>query len=183
MSRADVEQSDRPPYRLLIDEAHNLLSAEAAETLSEGRRMGLSLIISTQFAKALPADLRDSVKVNGHVQVYFQTSSSEASEIAPEVASSLSREELRKVLVSAPVGCAVIVRRGFPSVYVQMPEAPRQRVDREVLRTTRSASLARTTIPRCEAERILTARSTMRAAKAEEVVKHVRSPYTKRGKA
>lgn len=177
MARVEVDEPERKPCRLIVDESQNLLGEESCEILSEARRFGLGLILCCQYFGQLPAILRSSVKVNSSTQLAFQTGSTEATDIAGEVVSSLSRDEVRKTLLMAPVGCAVVLRRGMPSAFVTTPDSPDPEVDEDEISEYITAAKARTTVPRQEAEAALAMRSSN--SKSKEVRRDVRKPFNR----
>jgi len=182
LARVDIPESSRVPCMLLVDEAQNLLNEDSLEILAEGRRFQLGLGLSTQFAGGLSPALRASAKVNCATQLYFQTSASEASEISGEVVSSLSKDEIKRKLLSAPVGSAITIRRGVPAAFVTTPDSPNPKVDGERVEAFRSAATARTTVSVADARTTSSSRKPCAKPAKEEVV-HAKVPTYKRRKA
>lgn len=181
MARVDIPESKRTDCRLIVDESQNILGEESCQILAEGRRFRLGLVLCSQFAGQLPAELRASVKVNCATQFYFHTSASEASDISSEIVSSLTREEIRKTMLAAPVGAAVVVRRGEPAAFVTTLDSPDPHVDADSLAEFKRQIKSRTTIPWADAQRIVASRGSAGQKIEEEVSFYdVRKPFRKR---
>jgi len=177
MARVDVSQSERNPVRLVVDEAQNILGEETCQILAEGRRYALGITLMCQFRGQLIPELRESVKVNCATQLQFQTAASEASDFASEVVASLSRDEVKRLIQSAPVGTAVCLRRGEPAAYVSTPNASPPRFSGATHTRVREAALTRTTTSRVDAEAFLAERSVVSRPSEKEVGKDVRKPF------
>jgi len=125
MARAEVEKSDRPFFRLYVDELSNLGHIGGLEEiLAEGRRLGASITGAFQESSQIPASLLRSFRANAATQIYFAAGAAEAAEAAAEVASDLPREAVRQEIMSLKTGQAIVVRRGLPAAKVQMPDFP-----------------------------------------------------------
>lgn len=179
MARVDVPEEERNPVRLICDEAQNLLGEETCQILAEGRRFRLGLVAMCQFARQLIPELQASVRVNCATQMQFQTSSDEAGAFAAEAVSDLPAGEVKRLIQSAPVGTAVALRRGQPATLVRTPDSPDPATDRHAVRELLEEALARTTVPRADAEALLARRQARKETEEEEVV-HERKPFTKR---
>jgi hypothetical protein len=182
MARVDIREAGRNPVRLLVDEAQNLLSEESCQILAEGRRFKLGIWACAQFSGQLLPELRASVKVNCATQLYFQTSAAEASDIAGEVVSSLTKDEVRETLLAAPVGAALAIRRGEPAAFVTTPDSPDPDVEPEPVAAVRQAALERTTIPWADAKQAQRALASLSQSQPE-VLTHERKPFKRRRQA
>lgn len=179
MARVDLPEADRNPVRLMVDEFQNVFCEEMATVLAEGRRFRLGLIAALQFTGQIPGELRAALRTNAATQLYFHTSALEASEISGEIVSSLPRDETRKALLMAPVGTAILVRRGQPATLVKTPDSPDPKVDPKELERVREAAVRRVSVPRAEADRFLRERrEKIRAMNGEDEpqIRHERRP-------
>lgn len=182
MARVDVPEAARNPVRLMVDEFQNVFCEEMATVLAEGRRFRLGLIAALQFTGQIPGELRAALRTNASVQLYFHTSALEASEISGEIVSSLPRDEIRKALLTAHVGTAILVRRGQPAALVKTPDSPDPKVDPKELERVREAAVRRASVPRAEADRFLRERrEKIRSAngEGEAQIRHERRPWAR----
>jgi DNA helicase HerA-like ATPase len=186
MARVDVPEARRNPVRLIVDEAQNVLGEETCEILAEGRRFRLGILAATQFAGNFPPRLRSALRVNASVQFYFQTSADEAADLSREIVSSLSREEVRRTLLTAPVGTAVLVRRGEPAALVRTDDSADPVVDEQVVADVKAVAMEKGGVPAAQAEGEISeswrARSTAQATPQIEV-RHYRRPKGSRADA
>ncbi|MGV3615174.1 MAG: type IV secretory system conjugative DNA transfer family protein [Fimbriimonas sp.] len=182
MARVDVPEADRNRVMLMVDEFQNVYCQEMAVLLAEGRRFRVGLIAALQFSGQIPAELRAALRTNTATQLYFHTSALEAAEISGEIVSSLPRDEIRKTLLTAPVGTAILVRRGQPAVLVKTPDSPDPKVDAKELERVREEAVRRVSVPRAEADLFLRERrERLRAThgEGEAEVRHERRPRTR----
>ena len=84
MERAKIEEADRRPFVLIIDEFQNFGTSAFASILSEARRYGLCLILSHQFTSQLEPDIRDAVFGNAGTMLSFQVGSTDADTLSAE---------------------------------------------------------------------------------------------------
>jgi type IV secretory pathway TraG/TraD family ATPase VirD4 len=82
MSRVDIPEKDRVPYRMFVDEFQNFATRSFEEILSEARKYGLSIIMANQTLEQLPKTLLASVLGNCTVQCYFRCSRADADILA-----------------------------------------------------------------------------------------------------
>jgi len=134
MARANIPEAERLPTTLIVDEFETMASEAFESIIAEGRRFGLSLVLAHQNLAQLDRKLREVVRNNVHVQLYFQTGALDASDLATEIISAQTREQNRLALISQGVGQAYVVRRGLPSVQVATalaadPDAPTDKVE------------------------------------------------------
>ena len=61
MSRANVEEKDRPDFCLYVDEFQNFSTDSFATIMSEARKYHLNLIVANQFTTQLSEEIRDAV--------------------------------------------------------------------------------------------------------------------------
>ena len=149
MARADNPKAPRPPVALYVDEFQTMATERFEDIISEGRRFGLGLALGHQNAHQIETGLLYSLRNIVGTQFYFQTGASDATELAPEVGigtHGATRAEIISTLVSQKRGQAFLVRRGEPSVRVQVLPCPDPRVsDKQVeeLKQVARANFAR----------------------------------------
>ena len=78
MSRADIPESERRDFHLLVDEFSNFSTDGFASMLSEVRKYGLSLVLSHQFTAQLTDEIRGAVLGNVGSTVAFRVGSADA---------------------------------------------------------------------------------------------------------
>lgn len=84
-SRSDIEQHQRVPFSLFVDEFQNYASESFKVVLSEARKYGLSLVLAHQSLSQIPDDLRDIILSNAGLQIYFRTNRKDSQVIAKEI--------------------------------------------------------------------------------------------------
>src|SRR5690606_20238487 len=72
MSRADIEEKDRVPFCLYVDEFQNFSTDSFATIMSEARKFNLNLIVANQFTTQLTDEIRDAVFGNMGTIVAFR---------------------------------------------------------------------------------------------------------------
>lgn len=143
MARADLPEAERPAVSLYIDEFETMASDSFQTIIAEGRRFGLSLVLSHQNLSQLPSDLRQVVRNNVHLQLYFQTGAIDASDLASEVVSKDSRDAVRQTLISQAVGEAILVRRGRPSLRIKTIHSPDPKADSQTVTRLKRTAIER----------------------------------------
>lgn len=104
MSRADVRESERAPFYLVVDEFQNFTTDSFAAMLSEARKYGLRLVLATQHLTAVPPEIRDAVLGNVGMIVSFRVSDADGQILAREyggeyIASQFTQLQNHEVLV------------------------------------------------------------------------------------
>lgn len=130
MARAETPEERRNPATLFVDEFETMAGPAFASLLAEGRRFGLSLALSHQNLSQMEGSLRQTIRNNAAVQLFFQTGATDAGELAQDVSGLGSRDRVKTILCTQKVGEAVLVRRGRPSLRVTTeysPDPPRER--------------------------------------------------------
>lgn len=84
MSRADVLESERQDFFLMIDEFQNFTTDSFASILSEARKYRLSLTLSHQYVEQLPEQLRAAVFGNVGTIIAFRVGTADGSVLARE---------------------------------------------------------------------------------------------------
>lgn len=95
MARVNVPERDRNPVRLYVDEFENMASESFEGLIAEGRRFGLTLVLSHQTLAQLPARLRSVVRNNVGIQLIFQCGFEDAGELARELPEDVKPVDLR----------------------------------------------------------------------------------------
>lgn len=72
MSRANVDEPDRPDFCLYVDEFQNFSTDSFATIMSEARKYHLNLIVANQFTTQLSEEIRDAVFGNMGTIVSFR---------------------------------------------------------------------------------------------------------------
>ena len=119
MARLSIPESRRNSVALYVDEFETMASDAFLSLLAEGRRFGLSLVLSHQNLIQLDSKLRAGLQNNAHIHFYFQTGATDAADIAREVDSPLVRDEVKSLLMRLHPGQAILVRRGSEAVVVK----------------------------------------------------------------
>jgi hypothetical protein len=155
MSRVDQPEAERVPVQLYVDEFETMATERFESIVAEGRRFGLGLCLSHQNISQMSTGLRHVLRNNVHTQIYFQTGSLDAAELAKEITGVDPGEDVRATLMTQGVGEAYLVRRGQPSTRIRTLHCPDPKVDPIVVRAIRQASLATYARPRAEVEKEL----------------------------
>lgn len=158
MARADQNEASRVPVNLYVDEFETMASDRFQSIVAEGRRFGLGLTLSHQNNNQLDTDLRHVLRNNVHTQFYFQTGALDAAELSKEISGGETREDVRNTLISQGVGQCFLIRRGQPSVRVQVLPCPDPRVGQNAVEEIRAAARSRFARPISEIDRELTER-------------------------
>lgn len=86
MSRADVPESERPPFYLYIDEFQNFTSVESLSSiLSEARKYGLALTLAHQYTEQIGRELRAAVFGNVGTLLCFRVGFEDARLLAEQL--------------------------------------------------------------------------------------------------
>lgn len=107
MARVNVPEPNRNPVRLFVDEFENMASESFEGLIAEGRRFGLTLVLSHQTLSQLPTKLRSVIRNNVGIQIVFQCGFEDARVIARELPEGIEIGGLRGL----EVGEAYIVSR------------------------------------------------------------------------
>jgi len=99
MARVDVPEKQRNAVRLYVDEFENMASESFEGLIAEGRRFGLTLVLSHQTLSQLPAKLRSVVRNNVGVQLLFQCGYEDARAVARELPKEVDATALRELEV------------------------------------------------------------------------------------
>lgn len=94
VQRVDLEQADRKPFYLYIDEFQNFSNPTFEKILSEARKYGLSLTIAHQFIDQIDEDIRNAVFGNVGTLVNFAVGPKDAEYLTKEYAPYLESGDL-----------------------------------------------------------------------------------------
>jgi len=121
LARARIQEADRKPVNIFIDEAHNVSTlAQIPLLLSEARKYGGACLLANQYLGQFSSDFRQALAGNAATQAFFQCDGAQASMLAPNVTGDLSLTEARSALVSLPAGECLLVRRGMDTVRLKI---------------------------------------------------------------
>ena len=158
MARADIPEKARLPVNLYVDEFETMASDRFESIVAEGRRFELGLTLSHQNNNQLGTDLRHVLRNNVHSQFYFQTGALDASELAREIGGSETREQVRQALIGQGVGQTFLIRRGQPTVRVQVLPCLDPTVSQQQIQAVKRAAQNRYARPVAEIDRELSER-------------------------
>ncbi len=82
MSRANVDESQRPDFNLYVDEFQNFATEDFAQILSEARKYHLSLTVGNQFIGQIEEKIKDAVFGNVGTLVSFRVGQDDADYLA-----------------------------------------------------------------------------------------------------
>lgn len=78
MSRANIPESDRRDFSIIIDEFQNYATPSIATFLSEARKYRTHLILANQFTQQLPGEILAAIFGNVGSQIVFQLGTTDA---------------------------------------------------------------------------------------------------------
>ncbi|MHB8173510.1 MAG: type IV secretory system conjugative DNA transfer family protein, partial [Nitrospirota bacterium] len=84
LSRADINENERKPFYLYVDEFHNFLTLSFANILSESRKYGLNLILAHQYIEQLDEKIQAAVFGNVGTIISFRVGAEDAKYLARE---------------------------------------------------------------------------------------------------
>lgn len=134
MSRADIPESERIDFHLLIDEFHNFTTETLATALSEARKYRLSLTLAHQYLAQLTPETSAAVFGNVGTFVTFSVGHTDAVALsaefggafAPEQFADLDRHEI--FVRSLENGRPGVPFRGLTMPPLQSPHSRRDRL-------------------------------------------------------
>lgn len=85
-SRSDVEEGDRRPFYIFIDEFQNFTTLALANMLLELRKYGIGVVLAHQYLSRLEPEIRDAVLGNVGTIVAFRLGAADAQYMAREFA-------------------------------------------------------------------------------------------------
>jgi hypothetical protein len=138
MSKVNVPEHQRNPVRLYVDEFENMASSSFEGLIAEGRRFGLTLVLSHQTLAQLPARLRSVIRNNVGLQMLFQCGFEDAVTISKELPEDVDAESLRTL----ETGQAFVMKRDGETDLVQF-HAPGAKPTAKAVREFRDQVLGR----------------------------------------
>jgi hypothetical protein len=122
MSRADMEEKDRVPFSLYVDEFQNFATDSFASILSEARKFKLSLIVANQLIGQLKEEIKDAVFGNVGTIVSFRIGVDDAEYMAKQLSPVFDSDDLQRM---PNRNCAVkMLINGFPTQPFSMATLP-----------------------------------------------------------
>lgn len=122
MSRANIDEKERVPFSLYVDEFQNFATDSFASILSEARKFRLSLIVANQFIGQLTNEIRDAVFGNVGTVVAFRIGTDDAEYISKQLAPVFDADDLQRM---PNWNCAVkMLIKGFPTQPFSMATLP-----------------------------------------------------------
>lgn len=128
MARVNVPERKRNPVRLYVDEFESMASESFEGLIAEGRRFGLTLVLSHQTLSQLPLRLRSVIRNNVGVQIVFQCGFEDARTVARELPEGIEVGSLRVL----EVGEAYVVNRAGEAVLTKFAPPRKQLPDEDV---------------------------------------------------
>jgi DNA helicase HerA-like ATPase len=83
-SRAEIDEADRKPFFMYLDEFHNFTTLMLANMMSELRKYGLGLVLAHQYLHQLEPEIRHAVLGNAGTIVSFRVGPEDATLLADE---------------------------------------------------------------------------------------------------
>lgn len=96
LKRARIEESQRLPFYLYVDEFQNLLTDAFISMLSESRKYGLAVHLTNQYIAQLPESMRSAVLGNVGTLITFQIGAGDGDFLKSEM-QPLSSDDLQNV--------------------------------------------------------------------------------------
>ncbi|MBI4185619.1 type IV secretion system DNA-binding domain-containing protein [Candidatus Berkelbacteria bacterium] len=84
MSRANVQEEDRPDFYLYVDEFQNFATESFAVILSEARKYHLNLVLTNQYISQMPEEVAHAVFGNVGTIISFRVGAQDASGLVRE---------------------------------------------------------------------------------------------------
>jgi hypothetical protein len=94
MSRANVDESQRPDFYLYVDEFQNFATEDFAQILSEARKYHLSLTVGNQFIGQIEEKIKDAIFGNVGTLVSFRIGQDDADYLAHQFEPVFSASDL-----------------------------------------------------------------------------------------
>lgn len=96
-SRADIEESERRPFYVYLDEFQNFTTLSLANMLSELRKFSLGTVLANQYLFQLDPAIREAVLGNAGTLISFRLGAKDAAFIAKESEPEFNRVDLLKL--------------------------------------------------------------------------------------
>lgn len=97
MSRTDMDQKERKPFYLFIDEFQNFIKGDVATALSEARKYGLSLIMANQTLGQLDSSIYEALLGNVGSFAFFRPGINDYDKIKNYIEPEFERRDVLKL--------------------------------------------------------------------------------------
>ena len=94
LNRASIEERERRPFYLYVDEMHSFISLSIADILAEARKYKLSLFLAHQYTEQIHEKIRFAIFGNVGTMIIFRVGADDAKYLAQEVDPHFSEEDL-----------------------------------------------------------------------------------------
>jgi hypothetical protein len=94
MQRSGIDEKDRVPFYLFVDEFQNFATESFVTILSEARKYGLSLNLTHQYTAQLPIEIKDAILGNTGSMVAFTLGAQDAAVLKEEFAPTFDENDL-----------------------------------------------------------------------------------------
>lgn len=94
LKREEMEEKDRLPFYLYVDEFQNFATDSFITILSEARKYGLSLNLTNQYTSQLSEEIKDSILGNVGSILCMTLGAQDAAVMAPEFAPTFTEQDL-----------------------------------------------------------------------------------------
>lgn len=93
-TRENIDECDRIPYNLYVDEFQNFTSDDVVTALSESRKYGLRLILANQTLSQIKSQITDIILGNVGSQIIFRPGVLDISKLFPYYNQSMTEQEM-----------------------------------------------------------------------------------------
>jgi DNA helicase HerA-like ATPase len=83
-SRSDIDEDERQPFDLVLDEFHSVITTDVTTILSEARKYALRLTLASQYLSQIPADILDAVFGNAGTYISLRLGAEDAEVMAKQ---------------------------------------------------------------------------------------------------
>jgi len=94
MNRVDIEEDDRVPFHLFVDEFQNFATESFIKILSEARKYRLNLMLANQYMAQIPEEVQKAILGNVGSLISFSVGAEDAQVIHKEYAEVFSESDL-----------------------------------------------------------------------------------------
>lgn len=94
LNRASLEEQNRKPFYLYVDEMHSFISLSLADILAEARKYKLSLFLAHQYIEQIHEKIRFAIFGNVGTMIIFRVGAEDAKYLAQEVDPPFCEEDL-----------------------------------------------------------------------------------------
>jgi type IV secretory pathway TraG/TraD family ATPase VirD4 len=84
LSRSDIDEDERVPFDLVLDEFHSVVTTDITTILSEARKYRLQLTLASQYLGQIPPDILDAVFGNAGTYISLRLGPDDAAEMAKQ---------------------------------------------------------------------------------------------------